>query len=91
MNNDILNLPAPDTLVAAALYLMTSHAKGGCPMVGRMVLRQLNYLAQHPSAEVTPMLREVCLKLACEWERLGLRKPIILPQPHQGVSPQELH
>ena len=81
MNNANLNLPAPDVLVAAAVYLMTSHARTGCPLVRRIIASQLRYLARHPSNTVTPMLREVCIRLARDWERLGLRPQTIPRQP----------
>lgn len=59
MNDKDLDLPVPDALVAATFYLMMCHARTGCPLVCRMVARQLRYLARHLSDNVTPMLRDV--------------------------------
>lgn len=60
-------LPPPETLVAATFFLMTKHATIRCPLVGRVIARQLQYLADHPSETLTPQLREVCAKLALQW------------------------
>lgn len=67
MNADKLNLPAPETLLASAMYLMTNHAKTRCPLVSRMIAQQLLHLARHPSESVTPQLRRVCEQLAGQW------------------------
>ncbi len=91
MNNANLNLPAPDVLVAAAFYLMASHARTDCPLVCRMVARQLRYLARHPSDSVAPMLREVCIRLAREWERHSLRQQTEPRQPAAGGPRQNIH
>lgn len=60
-------LPAPETLLASALFLMTNHARTRCPLLTRMISQQLLYLARHPSESVTPQLRAVCEKLAGQW------------------------
>lgn len=60
-------LPAPETLLASALFLMTNHARTRCPLVTRMIAQQLLHLAHHPSESVTPQLRAVCEKLAGQW------------------------
>lgn len=91
MNNENLNLPAPDVLVAAAFYLMTSHARTDCPLVRRMVIHQLHYLARHPSDSVTPMLREVCIRLAREWECHNLRQQTVPLQPSASEPHQNIH
>lgn len=90
-NNENLNLPAADVLVAAAFYLMTSHARTDCPLVRRMVVHQLRYLARHPSDSVTPMLRDVCIRLAREWERLNLRQQAISRQPAASRIQEYIH
>ncbi len=61
-------LPPAETLVAATFFLMTKHATVRCPLVGRIIARQLQYLAEHPSDNLTPQLREVCARLAAQWE-----------------------
>jgi hypothetical protein len=60
-------LPAPETLFASALFLMTNHARTRCPLLTRMIAQQLLHLANHPSERVTPQLRAVCEKLAGQW------------------------
>lgn len=67
MNPAIVALPAPETLLASALFLMTNHARTRCPLVTRMIAQQLLHLAHHPSESITPQLRAVCEKLAGEW------------------------
>lgn len=63
-----LAVPAPETLLASAMYLMTNHAKTRCPLVSRMIAQQLLHLAHHPSESVTPQLRRVCAQLAGQWQ-----------------------
>jgi hypothetical protein len=60
-------LPAPEILLASALFLMTNHAQTRCPLLTRMIAQQLHHLAHHPSATVTPQLRAVCDKLSKQW------------------------
>jgi hypothetical protein len=60
-------LPPAQTLVAATFFLMTKHAAIRCPLVGRIIARQLKYLAEHPSDTLTPQLRDVCAKLSAQW------------------------
>jgi len=60
-------LPPAATLVAATFFLMTKHAAVRCPLVGRIIARQLQYLAEHPSDALTPQLRDVCAKLSAQW------------------------
>jgi hypothetical protein len=67
MNVPAATLPAPEVLLASALFLMTDHAKTRCPLLTRMIAQQLQHLASHPSATVTPQLRAVCEKLARQW------------------------
>lgn len=83
-----LNLPEPAAIVASALFLMTRHATTGCPCKAQMVIRQLEFLAQHPSEQVSPMLRQVCRKLIVEWHNLvyqgqkAERAPAVNPALH---------
>lgn len=89
MKFDPLNLPAPDTLIAAALYLMTSHARTGCPLVSRMIARQLRYLAHHPSTSVTLQLRAACAKLAEQWENadcIAVRNQALFPRKNEAPA-----
>jgi len=61
------NLPSAETLVAATFFLMTRHAAIRCPLVSRIIARQLQYLAEYPSDTLTPQLRAVCAKLSAHW------------------------
>ena len=67
MGPSIYRMPPAETLVAATFFLMTRHAAVRCPLVGRIIARQLQYLAKHPSESLTPQLREVCAKLSAQW------------------------
>jgi len=64
------DLPEPAAIVASIIHLMTRHAGSGCPRLGELVIRQLEFLERHPSGEVTPMLRHVCRSLIVDWHRL---------------------
>jgi hypothetical protein len=70
MSEEHLGFPEPSVMVAAALLLMTRFVVTGCPLLLRMVARQLEFLAQHPSEDVSPILREMCEKLAEDWDNL---------------------
>jgi hypothetical protein len=70
MNQKESDFPEATVLIASALLLMTRFAVTGCPFLLHMVTRQLQFLARHPREEVSPMLREVCQKLAEDWENL---------------------
>ncbi|HWA12155.1 MAG TPA: hypothetical protein VHA15_03605 [Burkholderiales bacterium] len=67
MDASSASLPAPETLLASALFLMTYHARTRCPLLTRMIAQQLHHLAHHPSASVPPQLRAVCDKLSQQW------------------------
>lgn len=78
MNGPDCELPAHETLFAAALYLATNYARTGCPLLCRMVMRQLACIQHHPDQSVPPHLRETCRKLREEWERIGLERAAAL-------------
>jgi hypothetical protein len=67
MDASAASLPAPEILLASALFLMTNHARTRCPLLTRMIAQQLHHLAHHPSALVTPQLRAVCDRLSQQW------------------------
>lgn len=71
-------IPEPETLFAAALYLATNYARTGCPMLCRMVMRQLACIRNHPSESVPQSLRETCGKLLLEWGRIGAERAAAL-------------
>lgn len=70
--------PAPETLYAAALYLATTYAKTGCPMVCRMLVRQMDYILSYPEPLVPPVLRDICCRLRADWERIGSERMRVL-------------
>jgi hypothetical protein len=43
-------------------------------MLCHMIMRQLACIENHPSAEMTQSLREVCSRLRDEWERIGIER-----------------
>ena len=56
-----------ETLTAALLYLMTQHARTGCPRLAAQVSRHMQWLALHPQAQ--PVVRDVCASLHGTWAR----------------------
>lgn len=67
----VIDIPSPETLYAAVLYLATAYAKSGCPRVCHMIMRQLACILNHPSDAVSPMLRETCRKLHDDWAQIA--------------------
>ena len=63
-----LDLPEPELLVASAMFLMTKHLDQGCSCLRSMIVRQLELIVEHPSEEVTPLLRQACCRLINQWE-----------------------
>jgi hypothetical protein len=55
-----------DRLLSAAIYLMSCHARNGCPRLALMVGRHLELIARHPQAG--DLVRETCQRLAAAWE-----------------------
>jgi hypothetical protein len=60
-------LPHPEVLAAALIFLMTHYARTGCPRLAACVLRHLELLALHGEAD--PVLRDTCASLRCAWEQ----------------------
>ncbi|QJR11069.1 hypothetical protein DSM104443_02140 [Usitatibacter rugosus] len=54
-----------DRLLAAAIYLMSCHARSGCPRIACMVERHLQLLGRHP--QVGEHVRHTCRQLAAAW------------------------
>jgi hypothetical protein len=67
MNENQAELPRPDVLSAALIFLMTHYARTGCPRLAGCVLRHLELLALHGEAD--PVLRDTCASLRCAWEQ----------------------
>ena len=56
-----------ETITAALLYLMTQHARTGCPRLAMYVSRHMQCLALHPDAP--PVLRDICASLHGCWSK----------------------
>jgi hypothetical protein len=59
--------PRAEALTAALIYLMTQHARTGCPRLALCVSRHMQCLASHPDA--APVLKEICAGLHGAWSR----------------------
>jgi hypothetical protein len=55
-----------DRILAAAIYLMSCHARNRCPRLACMVERHLELLGRHP--QVGEHVRHTCRQLASAWE-----------------------
>jgi hypothetical protein len=60
--------PEADRLLAATIYLMSCHARNGCPRLACIVGRHLQLLASHPRIGVH--VRETSRRLAAAWEAI---------------------
>ncbi len=58
-----------DTVLGAALYLMTAYQRNRCPRLAACVSAHLDCLAAHPG--VTPVLRELCEGLRGDWRAMA--------------------
>jgi hypothetical protein len=67
-------VPRVDTLVASLIYLMTHHARTGCPRLAVCVSRHMQALALHPQA--TPVLRDICAGLHGAWAAACEEQPL---------------
>lgn len=56
-----------ETLMAALVFLMSHHARTGCPRLALCISRHMQCLAMHPDA--APVLRDVCAGLQGAWQR----------------------
>lgn len=61
------DLPEPALLIASTMFLMTKHLDKGCSCLRLMIVRQLELILEHPSDEVTPLLRQACCRLINQW------------------------
>jgi hypothetical protein len=59
----------PETVLGAALYLMTAYQRNRCPQLAACVSAHLDCLAAHP--QVTPVLRELCDGLRSDWRAMA--------------------
>jgi hypothetical protein len=60
-----VEIPAADRLLAAALYLMSCHARTRCPRLACMIERHLELIARHPGAG--ERVADTCRRLALSW------------------------
>jgi hypothetical protein len=58
-----------ETITGALLYLMTAYQRTHCPRIATVIVRHLECLAFHPSAD--PVVREVCEGLHAEWHSIA--------------------
>lgn len=61
-------LPEADRLLAAAIYLMTCHARSRCPRLALIVEHHLELLARHP--EAGERVATTCRQLASAWRAI---------------------
>jgi hypothetical protein len=54
-----------ETIVAALLYLMTHHARTGCPRLALYIARHMQCLAAHPDTD--RVVRDICASLHGAW------------------------
>jgi hypothetical protein len=68
MDDEELQRGEADRLLAAAIYLMSCHARNQCPRLACMVGRHLQLLARHPGAGAR--VGDICLRLSNAWEAI---------------------
>ena len=85
MEQQPVELPPPETLYAAALYLATNYAKSGCPRVCHMIMHQLMCIPSHPSKSVSPVLCETCRRLHVEWARIASERTLAQERISSGI------
>jgi hypothetical protein len=59
----------PETVLGAALYLMTAYQRTRCPRLAACVSAHLDCLAAHP--DVAPVLRDLCNGLRADWRGIA--------------------
>ena len=93
MGPEKIEIPEPETLYAAALYLATNYARTGCPLLCCMIMRQLACIQNHPDESVPQSLRETCRKLREEWERIGVERALALQEAARNheTNAQQIH
>lgn len=65
MNTSESQASRPQTLIAAALYLMTHYARTGCPTLALCISKHLQCIAVHPDAD--PVIRDICAGMHGAW------------------------
>ena len=68
MDDEDLRRNEADRMLAAAIYLMSCHARNHCPRLACMVERHLDLIARHPGAGAH--VGETCKRLSNAWEAI---------------------
>lgn len=68
MDDEDVQRSEADRMLAAAIYLMSCHARNHCPRLACMVGRHLQLLARHPGAG--DHVGDTCRRLAAAWEAI---------------------
>jgi len=65
------NLPEPQLLLGATLFLMTQHAQSRCPGICRAIAQHFTWLARHPAREISAEQRRLYRRLAEQWVEMA--------------------
>jgi hypothetical protein len=58
-----------ETIVAALIYVMTYHARTGCPELAGVVAQHMRRLAAHPDSQ--DVVRRLCDELHETWDDIA--------------------
>jgi len=72
-----------DRMVAAMIYLITCHARSGCPRLACMVRAHMRLIARHPATG--ECLREICRRMGCAWEAIRAHDELHASSPPIGL------
>lgn len=73
-----------DRLLAAAVYLMTCHARNGCPRLACMIRHHLQMIGRHPGA--ADHVSDMAQKLSAAWSAILVRDERIAMEARQRVG-----
>ncbi len=57
----------PTHIATSLLFLIAKHSHHGCTRPPHLIAEHLNFLQQHESKRVMPMLRQTCSGLVDQW------------------------
>ena len=66
-----------ETITAALIYLMSHHARTGCPRLAVCVARHMQCLALHPDSP--QVVRDICAALHGPWQEQAELRQEALP------------
>jgi hypothetical protein len=71
----------PAVIIAALLYLIAAYQRTPCPCIALCILRHLECLASHPTAD--PLIRQMCHAVQETWALAAARgrQPPATPSP----------